>query len=54
MTLSGNLDARALARTVCSDELLVVTICEGEALRWRIMRMEMMTTSVVAADAGSS
>jgi len=54
MTLSGNLDARTLARAVGFNELLVVRVCEDEALRRRMMRMKMMTRNAVTADAKNS
>ena len=59
MTLSGSADARVLLRILGSVKLLersgffaVCRICE--ALRRRMMKMEMTIKSIVAADAESS
>lgn len=62
MTLSGSADARLLLSLVGSGELIVrsrwlgfFTACRVcEVRRRRMMKMEMMMRSVVAADAESS
>jgi hypothetical protein len=53
MTLSGSADARFLHNMVVSGELLV-TILGEEGRRRRMMRMETMIRSVVAAEANTS